>query len=48
MISSPYTGQVLERLGSYTPIFVVAGSAYFAALALVHILSPRLERAQLD
>jgi len=48
MIFSLYTGQVLERLGSYTPIFVVAGSAYFVALALVHILSPRLERAQID
>ncbi len=48
MIFSLYTGQVLERLGSYTPIFIVAGSAYFAALAIVHILSPRLERARID
>ncbi|HYI63459.1 MAG TPA: MFS transporter [Allosphingosinicella sp.] len=48
MIFSLYTGQVLERLGSYTPIFIVAGSAYFVALAVVHLLSPRLERASLD
>ena len=44
MIFSLYTGQVLERIGSYTPIFVVAGSAYFVALAIVHLLTPRLER----
>jgi ACS family hexuronate transporter-like MFS transporter len=33
---------ILERIGSYTPIFIVAGSAYFVALAVVHILSPNL------
>ena len=48
MIFSLYAGQILERLGSYTPIFVVAGSAYFIALAIVHLLSPRLERARID
>jgi ACS family hexuronate transporter-like MFS transporter len=44
MIFTLYTGQVLERIGSYTPIFIVAGSAYFVALLLVHLLSPRLAR----
>ena len=48
MIFSLYTGQVLERIGSYTPIFIVAGSAYFVALAIVHLLTPRLERARID
>ncbi len=48
MIFSLYTGQVLERIGSYTPIFIVAGSAYFVALAIVHLLTPRLERARVD
>ena len=48
MIFSLYTGQVLERIGSYTPIFVVAGSAYFLALLIVHLLSPRLEPVQID
>ena len=48
MIFTLYTGQILERIGSYTPIFVVAGSAYFVALAIVHMLSPRLERASVD
>jgi MFS transporter, ACS family, aldohexuronate transporter len=48
MLFTLYTGQVLERIGSYTPIFVVAGSAYFVALALVHALTPRLERVRID
>ncbi|HEY5713266.1 MAG TPA: MFS transporter [Allosphingosinicella sp.] len=48
MIFTLYTGQILDKLGTYTPIFVVAGSAYFVALAIVHLLSPRLERAQID
>jgi ACS family hexuronate transporter-like MFS transporter len=48
MIFSLYTGQVLDKIGSYTPIFVVAGSAYFVALLLVHLLSPRLERVRLE
>ena len=48
MLFALYTGQVLERIGSYTPIFIVAGSAYFLALLIIHILSPRLERARVD
>jgi ACS family hexuronate transporter-like MFS transporter len=47
MIFTLYTGQILDKIGSYTPIFVVAGSAYFVALAIVHLLSPRLERASI-
>ena len=47
MIFTLYIGQILERIGSYTPIFIVAGSAYFIALALIHLLSPRLERAEI-
>ena len=48
MIFSLYVGQILQQIGSYTPIFIVAGSAYFIALLVVHLLSPRLERAQVD
>ena len=48
MIFALYTGQVLERIGSYTPIFIVAGSAYFVALLLIHLLSPRLERVAIE
>ncbi|MDB4875055.1 MAG: major facilitator superfamily 1 [Gemmatimonadetes bacterium] len=39
------TGWVLQRNGSnYTPIFVVCGLAYVAALLVIHLLAPRLQR----
>ncbi len=38
---SKYAGWVLESVGSYTPIFIVAASAYLAALATVQVLTPR-------
>jgi len=43
-LMSKYAGDVLDRLGTYTPLFVVAGAAYFLALLSVQLLSPRLER----
>ena len=48
MLMSKYAGSILERLGTYTPIFIVAGSAYLIALLLIHLLSPRLEPVRLD
>jgi ACS family hexuronate transporter-like MFS transporter len=47
MVMAKYAGFVLDSIGSYTPLFAVAGSAYFLALAAVHLLSPHLARAQL-
>ncbi|HEY6814103.1 MAG TPA: MFS transporter [Croceibacterium sp.] len=44
MLMSLYAGAVLEKIGSYAPLFAVAGAAYFLALLSVHLLSPRLER----
>lgn len=44
MAMAKYAGYVLDSIGSYTPLFAVAGSAYFIALLAVHMLSPRLER----
>jgi len=43
MAFSKYIGQVLDRLGGYTPIFFVAGSAYLVALLVVHLLTPKME-----
>lgn len=40
-------GEILQRTGSYIPIFVIAGSAYLVALLLIHLLAPRLEPAKL-
>jgi ACS family hexuronate transporter-like MFS transporter len=42
MLMAKYAGWVLDSIGSYTPIFIVAGSVYLLALAAVHVLSPRM------
>ena len=45
MLISKFTGMLLEATGSYVPVFLMAGSAYLIALAIVHMLVPRLEPA---
>jgi MFS transporter, ACS family, hexuronate transporter len=40
-------GYILQRTGSYVPVFVLAGSAYIVALVFVQALAPRLERAEI-
>ena len=47
MAMAKYAGWVLDRVGSYTPIFIVAGCAYLLALLAVHLLSPRLAPARI-
>jgi len=40
-----FTGHVLDITGNnYSVLFAIAGSAYFIALLVVHLLSPRLTR----
>lgn len=39
-------GEILQRTGSYVPIFIMAGSAYLIALAVIHFLAPKLEAAE--
>jgi len=46
MVFSLYIGQVLERIGTYSLIFYVAGSVYLIALAVIHWLSPRLAQPE--
>jgi len=41
------TGYLLEHTGSYTVLFLIAGSAYLIALAALHLLAPRLAPATL-
>jgi len=48
MLMAKYAGWVLDKIGSYTPIFVVASCAYLLALAFIHVLSPRLAPAKMD
>ena len=47
MFIAKMVGYILQRTGSYVPIFILAGSAYLVALAFVQILAPRLERAEM-
>jgi ACS family hexuronate transporter-like MFS transporter len=42
MLMAKYAGWVLDGIGSYTPIFVVAATVYILALSVLHTLSPRL------
>ena len=45
MAMSKYTGWTLDNAQGYGPIFAIAGSAYLCALAMIHLLAPRLEPA---
>ncbi len=47
MLIAKLTGFILEKTGSYVPIFLIAGFAYLAALAVIHVLSPKLEPVKL-
>jgi len=46
MFISILVGEILNRTNSYVPIFFIAGFAYLAALAIIHLLVPRLEPAR--
>jgi ACS family hexuronate transporter-like MFS transporter len=48
MMIAKITGYVLQSTGSYLPVFIIAGSAYLVALAIVHLILPRLEPVRLD
>ncbi|HMG33736.1 MAG TPA: MFS transporter [Blastocatellia bacterium] len=41
-------GEILQRTGSYVPIFIIAGSAYLVALSLIQLIIPRVEPAKLE
>lgn len=47
MFMAKFTGWVLDATGSYTPMFVIAGFSYIAALLMIHLLVPRMEEAKL-
>jgi ACS family hexuronate transporter-like MFS transporter len=48
MLMAKYAGWILDSIGSYTPIFMIAAFTYLGALLVVHILSPNYEPATLD
>ncbi len=48
MLVSLVVGEILQRTGSYVAIFIMAGSAYLAALLVIQLLVPRLEPANVE
>jgi ACS family hexuronate transporter-like MFS transporter len=48
MLIARVVAEILQRTGSYVPIFIIACSAYLVALLLVQLLTPRLEPARID
>ena len=48
MLIATTVGLILQYTGSYLPIFIIAGSAYLVALAVIHLLAPRLEPANVE
>jgi ACS family hexuronate transporter-like MFS transporter len=47
MLIAKLTGYLLQVTGSYVPVFLIAAFAYLTALAIIHMLVPRLEPARL-
>lgn len=48
ILMSNFAGAQLQHTGSYARIFLIAGSAYLFAWAVVHLLAPQLQPAQLE
>ncbi|MEW6128018.1 MAG: MFS transporter [Acidobacteriota bacterium] len=48
MLIARLVGEILERTGSYVPVFIIAASAYLFALLIIHLLSPKLEPVKLE
>jgi ACS family hexuronate transporter-like MFS transporter len=46
MLISILVGEILQRTGSYVPIFFMAGFTYLAAFAIIQLLVPRLTPAR--
>jgi ACS family hexuronate transporter-like MFS transporter len=45
MLIATATGYLLQITKSYHAVFVVAGATYLFALLIIHLISPRLEPA---
>jgi ACS family hexuronate transporter-like MFS transporter len=42
MLIAVLVGEILQRTGSYVPIFIIAALAYLLALGIIHLLAPKL------
>jgi ACS family hexuronate transporter-like MFS transporter len=48
MLISILVGEILQRTGSYVPVFLMAGFAYLFALAIIQFLTPNLAPPHLE
>ena len=48
MLFQAAAGRVKDHYHTYLPLFIAAGAAYLLAIAVIHILAPRLEPARFD
>jgi ACS family hexuronate transporter-like MFS transporter len=48
IIFAESAGLILERTGSYYSLFIVCGSAYLAALAILQVLAPRMTPVRIE
>jgi len=48
MLIAKLTAYILQATGSYVPVFIIAGTTYLVALAVVHALSPRMKPALVE
>lgn len=46
MVIAKAVGYILQRTGSYVPVFVMAGLAYLVAFGFVQVMAPRLKPVQ--
>ncbi len=47
MLVAKAVGYILQRTGSYVPVFIMAGSAYLVSFAFVQLLAPKLKPSTL-
>lgn len=47
MLSASVVGLVLQANGSYSALFLAAGTAYLVALAVFHLLAPKMQPVEL-
>jgi len=47
MLILKITGYVLTKTGSFTVLFIIAGSGYLISIAAIHLLVPKLEPARI-
>jgi ACS family hexuronate transporter-like MFS transporter len=48
MFIAMLVGAILQKTGSYMPVFILASLTYLAALLVIHLLVPRLEPAKVE